>query len=411
MISKLVVTIGLTASSTVSAFGPASTTSPTTTHTTTTTNLHMVGNMPDAERMKKIMEEESRNPENVKASAEMLKNLKPEDLDTMLSQMDNMPAAQREQMQAMGMNPELMRKSVEMMKSNPEMAKQMANMMETMSPEQIMEKSRAAQNAFEAANPQTAAASSSGVVDAQVVDKDTDDGAEEEEEEEPIPPPAADILDTLYRAAELMSSPPTGKVTYAGFSTIPPISLLIGTDAERDVSLKELKECWADGSLGATRVDRAGFERVWVEVQEYFSTPIIEKARERAVGQKARTTVASVASPVQPIVGDAISDTQMDQVKNMSDDDMNMMLEQMQNMTPAMQDQMKAMGVDPRMMQKTADMMNSNPLMKNAARMMMKNMSAEQMRNASQRAQEQMSKMTPEEREEALKRLEEQSKQ
>jgi len=407
MISKLVVAIALTASSTVSAFGPAST-SPIT--RTTTTNLQMVGNMPDAERMKKIMEEESGNPENLKASADMLKNLKPDDLDTMLSQMDNMPAAQREQMQAMGMNPELMRKSVEMMKSNPEMAKQMANMMETMSPEQIMDKSRAAQSAFETANPQTVTASD--VVDAQVVDEDTDD--DDEEEDEPIPPPAADILDTLYQTAELMSSPPSGKVTYAGFSAVPPVSLLIGTDAVRDVSLRELKECWADGSLGATRVDRAGFERVWVEVQEYFSSPIIEKARERAVGQKARTTTTAASaapSAVPSIVGDAISNAQMDQVKNMSDGDMESMLEQMQDMTPAMQDQMKAMGVDPKMMQKTADMMNSNPLMKNAARMMMKNMSPEQMRNASQQAQEQMSNMSPEEREEAIRRLEEQGKQ
>jgi len=309
-------------------------------------------------------------------------------------------------MKSMGMNPELMRKSVEMMKSNPEMAKQMANMMDTMSPDQIMEKSRDAQALFEEANP-----SSASVVDAQIEEDDDDD----EEEGEPIPPPDAATLDTFYRTAELMSSPSTGKVTFAGFSSVPPVSLLIGTDTERDVSLKELKECWADGSLGATRVDRSGFERVWVEVQEYFSSPIIDKARERAVVRKA--TGAVVTSPLvgggaakPPVVGDAISDDQMEQVKNMSTQDMETMLQQMENMTPAMQDQMKAMGVDPKMMQKTADMMKNNPLMKNAAQMMMKNMSPEQMRKASQQAQEQMAKMTPEQRDEAIKRLEDQAK-
>jgi len=353
------------------------------------------------------MEEESQNPENLKASAEVLKNLNPDDLDTMLAQMDNMPAAQRQQMEAMGMNPELMRKSVELMKSNPQMAKQMANMMETMTPDQIMDKSRQAQQAFEAAN-----APAAPVVDAQMITNNSED--DDGEEEDAIPPPDADILDTLYRTAELMSSPPTGMVTLAGFSAVPPVSLLIGTDSERDVSLTELKECWADGSLGATRVDRAGFERVWIEVQEYFSSPVIEKARQRASEQRG-TAAVSVASSVvgggAPVVGDAISDNQMQQVKNMSDGDMENMLGQMQDMSPAMQDQMKAMGVDPKMMQKTADMMNSNPLMKNAARMMMKNMSAEQMRTASQQAQEQMAKMSPEEREEAIKRLEDQAKQ
>jgi len=394
--------------------------------------------MPDPERMKQIMEEESKNPANMKASAEMLKNLRPEDIDGMLREMDNMPAAQKKQLEAMGMNPDMMRQSMEMMKANPQMAEQMANMMETMTPEEMMEKSRQAQANFASGMPVTPPASTdtgAPIVDAEVVtnedeaEEDNDEDVEEEEESEPIPPPEKEILDTLYRTAEIMSEPSTGKVTFAGFSSIPPVALLVGNDSDRDLSKKELKECWADGSLGSTRVDRVGFERVWTEVQEYFSLPILEKARERTLptkrgAAKPKPTVTSTAAAVpstqpSPMAGmggpqvgqDIPAEILEQQVKNMSDADMVSMLAQMQNMTPEQIARMEAMGVDPKMMQKTASMMNTNPLMKGAAKMMMKNMSADQMKKASQQAQEQMSKMTPEEIQKAYEELDKKSKQ
>lgn len=351
------------------------------------------------------MEEESNNPENLKASVEMLKNLKPGDIDEMLQQMDNMPAAQRSQLEAMGMNPDLMRKTVEMMKTNPEMAKQMSKMMENMTPDEVMEKSRQAQASFETSRSSATVAST--VMDAKVADDDEDEDAD------PVPPPDAEVLDTLYRTAEVMSSPPTGGVTFAGFSAIPPVALLVGNDKERDLSKEELRESWAEGSLGSTRVDRTGFERVWNEVQEYFSLPIMDKARERTVAKKRGNAVSTTPTPVvspTPVVGAAVSDEQLERVKNMSNSDMDTMLGQMENLTPAAQAQMNAMGVDPQMMQKTAAMMKSNPLMKNAAKMMMQNMSAEDMKKASQSAQEQLLKMTDEEKQEAIKRLEDQAK-
>ena len=48
------------------------------------------------------------------------------------------------------------------------------------------------------------------------------------------------------------------------------LTITLGRDREQDLSKMELAECWADSSMGATRVDRTGFERVWMEVQEYF---------------------------------------------------------------------------------------------------------------------------------------------
>jgi hypothetical protein len=371
--------------------------------------------LPDPERMRQIMEEESKNPANLKASAEMLKNLKPEDLDSMLREMDNMPESQKQQLKAMGMNPDIMRQSMEMMKANPQMAKQMANMMETMTPQEMMDKSRQAQAQFEVASSAT---SKMPVMDAQLEKEDqTEPELENETESEPIPPPEKEILDTLYRTAEIMSDPPTGKVTFAGFASIPPIALLIGNDSERDLSKSELKECWADGSLGSTRVDRIGFERVWVEVQEYFSLPLLDKARERTLPKKrgvvdtssskqSSSAAATKTVSSSPLVGQTVPEDVLEkQMKNMSDMDMDLMLQQMQNMTPEQEARMKAMGVDPTMMKKTASLMNSNPLMKGAAKMMMKNMSADQMKKASQQAQEQMSKMSPDEIQKAYDEL------
>merc|ERR1739836_178131 len=89
-------------------------------------------------------------------------------------------------------------------------------------------------------------------------------------------------------------------------------------------------------------------------------------------------------------------------VKNMSDGDMDNMLVQMSNMSPEQEARMKAMGVNPEMMQKTSKLLNSNPLMKNAAKMMMKNMSADQMKKASQQAQEKMANMSAEEMQKAM---------
>lgn len=375
-----------------------------------------MSSFPDPKRMREIMEEEAKNPQNMKAAVNMLKNLKPGDIDAMLREMDKMPMEQKKQLEAMGMNPEIMRQSMEMMKSmTPEELAQKSELIESMSPDELLEKSRQVQANFSSV-ASSSTRPSSNVVDAKIVDpSDDEDG--DDDESEPIPPPSSDVLDTLYKAAEMMSSPPDGKVTLVGFSSIPPISLLIGDDPENDVSKKELAECWADASRGASRVDRAGFERMWVEVQEYFYQPIMDKARERTMekakkrGSPKPTVTVTTAQPKSstsfPKVGQDISSEQLEkQVKNMSDSDMSAMLEQMKNMTPEQELRMKAMGVDPAMMKKTASLMSNNPLLKNAAKMMMKNMSAEDMKRASQQAQEQMSKMSPEDIERAMSELE-----
>merc|ERR1712125_24087 len=89
-------------------------------------------------------------------------------------------------------------------------------------------------------------------------------------------------------------------------------------------------------------------------------------------------------------------------VKEMSDDDMTQMLDQMNQITPEQEARMKAMGVDPAMMQKTAKMMKDNPMMRKAATAFMKNLSPEQMRKMSQQTQSGLAGMSKEDFEKAM---------
>ena len=90
------------------------------------------------------------------------------------------------------------------------------------------------------------------------------------------------------------------------------------------------------------------------------------------------------------------------QIKNMKDEDMMKMFQQMSNPSPAEEARLRAMGVDPEMMKKSAQALQSNPLLRKAATMMMKNTSPDQLMKASQEAQQKMANMTPEERQRML---------
>merc|ERR1712194_912507 len=101
---------------------------------------------------------------------------------------------------------------------------------------------------------------------------------------------------------------------------------------------------------------------------------------------------AEVVGSGTPQVGGNLSEDQMKEVnsavKKMTDDDMTQMLEGMSQIGPEEEARMKAMGADPAMMKKAAEMMKS--------------MSPDQMLKASQQAQSQMSNMSQEELESAM---------
>ena len=116
-------------------------------------------------------------------------------------------------------------------------------------------------------------------------------------------------------------------------------------------------------------------------------------------------TPSATASKVGANMSSDQSNAVNEQVKNMSDNDVERMLDQMNNMGPAEEARMKAMGVDPTMMRKASGMMQNNPMMRKAAQAMMKNMSSEQMLKMSQEAQQKMSNMSPEEYEKAMEQM------
>eukprot|EP00523_Entomoneis_sp_CCMP467_P009594 CAMPEP_0168737430 /NCGR_PEP_ID=MMETSP0724-20121128/10392_1 /TAXON_ID=265536 /ORGANISM="Amphiprora sp., Strain CCMP467" /LENGTH=405 /DNA_ID=CAMNT_0008784699 /DNA_START=128 /DNA_END=1345 /DNA_ORIENTATION=- len=383
--------------------------------TTTTTTSSLSSSPNNDDNLKNIMAEQGLdNAEMLKENARRMKDMTPQDLYAMLSEMDSMPASQKEQLKSMGMDPEIMKSTMKMMKDNPEMIGKMSEVMETMTPEELVEQSRMAQQNFGFMAPKET--TSDSVVDAVIEedeeeeDEEEEDEEEEEEEEEPIEP-NPEVLDAMYRVAEIMSTEGSG-ITFAAFSTIPPIALLTGT-GDDDVTKKELSECWNKGSLGASRIDRDGFERVWRLVQENYYNDIVEEAQERTLVQKkkrkrgaSKPAAATPAVPATPQVGAAISQEQLaDSVKNLKDEDMTAMFEQMTNMSPAEEERMRAMGVDPAMMKKSAQMMKNNPLLRKAATAMMKNTPADKLMEASRQAQEKMASMSEAEKQRMLDNL------
>lgn len=371
-----------------------------------------------AKRMKEILAEEAGNPTNMKAAAAAMKNIKPEDMDRMLADMENMNPLQQGALKAMGMDPAMMKKTMEMMRDNPKMVESAQKLMENMSPAELLEQSRNAQKQMAQMTPEALEKTSKamGQIPEEQLDQAVDilkeqQAQKSQETAAPSVGPTSndkEVIDSMFKVAELMSEPATGGCTFAGFASLPVIQLLSG-DREFDLSPSELRECWADGSLGVSRVDREGFVRVWNEVQDYFEDDIMGEARKEAskkVQKKVRPTEASSAPTPTTTIGEGLNPDQLkdinERVKNLKEDEVDAVLDQMDKMGPAEEARMKAMGVDPAIMKKTAEMMKSNPMMRKAAQDMMKNMSPEQMLEASKQAQEQMKGMSKEDIEKAI---------
>ena len=184
---------------------------------------------------------------------------------------------------------------------------------------------------------------------------------------------------------------------------------------------EELKECWDEGARGETRVNRQGFERAWLAVNDLFEEDMLDEARDpesadaRAQAGLEDDDEEGGASPGGAgvdvgEVGAALTPDQLklvnEQVKNMGEEDMKGMLEQMANMGPAEEAALRKMGFDPGMMRKSIEMMKGNPMMLKAAQSMIGKMSPEQMAQASKQAQKQMQGMSKEDIDKAMKNME-----
>jgi len=360
------------------------------------------------------------------AAIDQMKNLKPEDIDKMLVEMENMNPIQKNALKAMNMDPDMMKRTMEMMRDNPSMVTNAQKVMENMSPDELLEQSRKAQEQLKDMTPQDLEAASNVMknmpeeqmnaavesIRAQQSSSTVIDATADDEEVDMITGPGSSsdsqVIDAMFRVAEFMSSPPTeGGVTFTGFYSLPVIQLLSG-DREFDLSMSELKECWADGSLGASRVDRAGFERVFKEVQEYFEQDIMTESRKEAQ-KKTQTKKKNRGSSKETQIGNNLSQNELEQindkVKNLSTSEVGTVLDMMEELDPAQEARLKSMGVDPKLMQQTASMLKDNPQMREAAQKMMQNMSPDDMLKASQEAQKQMSNMSEEEVQKAIDQL------
>mmetsp|Transcript_4634 Transcript_4634/g.11893 ORF Transcript_4634/g.11893 Transcript_4634/m.11893 type:complete len:422 (+) Transcript_4634:152-1417(+) len=364
------------------------------------------------------------------AAIDQMKNLKPEDIDRMVEEMENMNPIQKSALKAMNMDPDVMKKTMEMMRDNPSMVANAQKVMESMSPDELLEQSRKAQEQLKNMTPQDVEAANNVIknipqeqmdvavetIKAQQSSVDAIDTSVSDDGEMVTGPGSSsdsDVIDAMFKVAEFMSEPPSDGVTFTGFYSLPVIQLLSG-DREFDLSMSELKESWADGSFGATRVDRVGFERVWNEVQEFFEQDIMTESRKEAKKKtspkkKNRGTTKATTSPTTSTIGDNLSQQDLEQVndrvKNLSTSEVGSVLDMMKEMDPAQEARLKAMGVDPKLMQQTAAMLKDNPQMRDQAQKMMQNMSPEDMLKASQQAQEQMSNMSEKEVQEAINQL------
>jgi hypothetical protein len=310
------------------------------------------------------------------------------------------------------------------MRDNPAMIANAQKVMESMTPDEMLEQSRKAQEQLKKLSPdqldamnkamkgipadQLSAAAdmlkkqkvtSRGVIDAELDDEE----GKKEVYTGPGSSSDSKVIDAMFQVAEYMSDPPTkGGVTFSGFLSLPIIQLLSG-DREFDLSPAELRECWADGSLGATRVDRTGFERVWNEVQEFFETDVMTEARKEAIKRSSR------GSEKTTTIGEKLNSEDLKAVnekfKNLSNDEVSSVLDMMEKMDPEQEARLKAMGVDPSIMQETAKLLKENPQMREQAKKMMENLSPEDMLKASQQAQEQMKGMSKADIEKAMAEL------
>lgn len=91
-----------------------------------------------AKKIKQMMMEESMDPASMAATADRMKNMKPEEMDVLIKEIDDMDDAQRQQLKAMGMDPTMMKMSMKMMKENPAIMQSAQRMMEKMSPEEMV---------------------------------------------------------------------------------------------------------------------------------------------------------------------------------------------------------------------------------------------------------------------------------
>merc|ERR1719506_3366454 len=110
-----------------------------------------------------------------------MKTLKPDQIQQMLKEVEDMSPAERERLKGMGINPDMLKMSMKVMKANPNVIKMAQEQMAKMSPEQMKQASDLAQKQMEAMAPEDlekmADSAIAGAGGPQVVDVDVEEDA------------------------------------------------------------------------------------------------------------------------------------------------------------------------------------------------------------------------------------------
>jgi hypothetical protein len=249
-------------------------------------------------------------------------------MDQLLKELSNMDDTQKDQLKALGMDPSMMEMSMKMMRDNPNIMRSAQKMMEKMSPQELAESSRVAQQQMSKLTPEqlkeaakTMAAVSPTDIDNAVEQIKVTTASNRGSSSDPMVRVHTrsssfcsrdsnglllpnQVIDSLFRAAEFMSRPPTGGVDFRAFQTMAPIAALTG-DRETDLAPQELLDCWRAGSEGSARVNRIGFGKVWAEVCDLFEGDIMDEARDPN-SSNARAGVEETSSSLPPPSNNAI---------------------------------------------------------------------------------------------------------
>ena len=214
-------------------------------------------------------------PESMRQAADALKTLKPDQIQQMLKEVEDMSPEERERLKGMGINPDMLKMSMKVMKANPNVIKMAQEQMAKMSPEQMKQASDLAQKQMEAMAPEDLekmADSAIAGAGGPVVDVDVDEDAPARNARDEA------LVDALFVVAAAMSKQP-GAVTLEAFKQLPPIQSLRG-ELPDDLSDAEIADAWAEAGLAVgAAADKTAFTRAWLALDQLYDDDMMVEAR------------------------------------------------------------------------------------------------------------------------------------
>lgn len=224
------------------------------------------------------------SPEALKQSFEMMKNLTPDQLDMMLSQVENMKPSEKEQMKKMGVNPDLMKMTMKTLRNNPKIFEAWQKQMSSMSQAEMESAAKLAEQQMKNIDPAQYEQMTAEATRNLETLADMDAAGLPVTVGSPVPAGAQGtakdpaLIDAMFQTAKYTANLPSGQVDIKAFKLLPPIAALRGMNDDMDLSDAEINDVWME-QAGAPGVDRAGFERVWLAIDELYQDDLMVEAR------------------------------------------------------------------------------------------------------------------------------------